>query len=298
MSNSKLSILLYDVGGTRAAAALARDATLRFDRRLSAALDNSGQAGQILDALENLGRLALDEKGLAQEALSGVSLGMPGPFDYDLGISWMQHKFAGLFGIDLRTELALRFQVAPAAVTFVNDAGAYLLGEIHRGAASSVPRAIGITLGTGLGSAFAVNGEIVTSGEGLPNGGSLWDFPWEGGIVEDHISARAIQNLHRTRTGESLEVHEIALRARSGGPAVETMQQFGRTVGRVLAQTCSAFCPQVVVFGGAISRSADLFLPAARAEMASGNTRLAMSDLFDDAALVGAGVRWLHVVAP
>jgi glucokinase len=180
----------------------------------------------------------------------------------------------------------------------VNDACAYLLGEIHRGAASKVRRAIGITLGTGLGSAFAVDGEIVTSGDGVPNGGSLWDFPWEGGIVEDLVSARAIQNLHCTRTGETLEVQEIALRARNGGPALEAMQQFGRTLGRVLAQTCSAFRPQVVVFGGAISRSADLLLPAARAEMESSDTRLAVSDLFDDAALVGAGVRWLQVAAP
>jgi len=298
MSNSKLNILLYDVGGTHAAAALAQDASLRFDRRFSSALDSSGNAGHILDTLEKLGKTALAENDLALQDLSGISLGTPGPFDYDLGISQMRHKFAALYGINLRAELGLRFKVAPAAVTFVNDACAYLLGEIHRGAGAKVQRAIGITLGTGLGSAFAVNGEIATSGAGLPNGGSLWDFPWEGGIVEDSISARAIQNLHRTRTGESLEVQEIALRARNGGPALQTMHQFGRTLGRVLAQTCSAFRPQVVVFGGAISRSADLFLPAARAEMGSGNTRLAMSDLFDDAALVGAGVRWLRVAAP
>ncbi len=298
MGNSKLNLLLYDVGGTHAAAALAREAALRFDRRFSSALDSSGNAGHILDALEKLGRLVLDENDLALEDLSGVSLGMPGPFDYDLGISQMRHKFAGLYGVNLQSELALRFKVALDAVTFVNDACAYLLGEIHRGAASNVQRAIGITLGTGVGSAFAVDGRIVNAGDGVPNRGSLWDIPWDGGIIEDRVSARAIQDLHRTRTGECIEVQEISQRARNGGPALQTMHQFGRTLGRVLAQTCSAFRPQVVVFGGAISRSADLFLPAATAEISSGNMRLVMSELFDDAALVGAGVRWLQVAAP
>jgi glucokinase len=66
--------------------------------------------------------------------------------------------------------LAERFGWQPGQVRFLLDSAAFLLGEIGAGEARGVERAVGITLGTGIGSAFAVDGQIVTEGPGVPPG--------------------------------------------------------------------------------------------------------------------------------
>lgn len=56
---------------------------------------------------------------------------MPGPFDYANGVCWLQHKFASWYGLDIRRQLAMRFGVDEADVLFLNDADAFLLGELE-----------------------------------------------------------------------------------------------------------------------------------------------------------------------
>ncbi len=283
-------LLVFDVGGSHASAALACDSPFTLSGTASAPINSSGSTDEILGALEKLG------KGIVTNSLpgdlSGVSLGMPNPFDYDKGISYMRHKYEGLYGRDLKSELALRFGIARSCVTFVNDACAYLLGEVYCGAATDASRAIGITLGTGVGTAFAIEKRIVTTGAGVPNGGFLWNIPCEGGIFEDFISTRALQGLYMARTGKTIEVREIASLAVSDEHAAATMREFGTTLGRMLKLVCLDFRPEMIVLGGAISRSAHLFLPAAQEPLADTGVRIVISQLFDDAALLGAAVAW------
>ena len=91
---------------------------------------------------------------------------VPGPFDYERGICTIEGvgKLEALHGVDMRTAFASSLQVAPEAIRFVNDADAFLLGESWAGAARGHDAAIGITLGTGLGSAFMRDGTIVQEG--------------------------------------------------------------------------------------------------------------------------------------
>ena len=52
-------------------------------------------------------------------------------------------------------------------------------------------RSVGLTLGTGVGSAFAVDGKIVGKGRGVPPGGEIWDLPYRESIVEEiHVYLR------------------------------------------------------------------------------------------------------------
>ena len=95
---------------------------------------------------------------------------VPGPFDYERGICTIEGvgKLDALRGVDMRSEFAASLQVAPDAIRFVNDAGAFLLGESWAGVARGHDAAIGITLGTGLGSAFMREGALVEDGPGVP----------------------------------------------------------------------------------------------------------------------------------
>jgi glucokinase len=222
---------------------------------------------------------------------------MPGPFDYAEGVSWMKHKMPFLYGVNVRHMLAKQLGWKDEQVHFLNDAAAFLSGEIGAGAARGISRTVGITLGTGIGSAFAVDGYLVTDGPGVPHGGEVWNLPFEDGIVEDLISTRSIQQGYEECTGHEREVAEIAAGAAQDPAAVEVFKEFGRDLGRVLRTLLHDFGPDVVVLGGGISHAAPLFLPAALCELQGLALQLRISVLGDRAPLVGAGVSWFSGMA-
>ena len=287
-----MNVVVFDVGGTHVSAGLVRDGSMELQGRCTMPLDADASREKILGAFAELALAVLGKCHAGVSQLTGLSFAIPNPFDYEEGTSLMRHKYASLYGVNVRRELALRFDMEPRSVCFVNDACAFLIGEASKGAAVGAKRAVGITLGTGLGSAFMVNGRIVTEGEGVPNGGYIWNIPREASIVEDFISTRGIQRLYRERGGEDISVLEIATRSNAEPRAYEVMQQFGAVLGTVLSQVCAPFRPDVIVLGGAISRSAGLFFPAAIAQMSGMESQPKVSALFEDAALVGAAVSW------
>jgi len=282
------SVLVYDVGGSHVAAAVCQGSDYRLGPIVSAPYPAKQTSDAFIAFLHSLGVKA--SAGIAD--VSGAELAFPGPFDYAAGISRMKHKLPFLYGVDQRPALAACFGWQPAQVRFLHDSAAFLLGEIGAGAARNLPRAVGITLGTGIGSAFAIDGRVVTDGPGVPLDGEIWDLPYEDGIVEYYLSTRGIQGNYEERTGTLREVVEIASAVEHDADAAAVFADFGRHLGIALRMVVSVFAPQVVVLGGAISRSAHLFLPAAESHLEGLNLRLLPSALKDDAPLVGAGVEW------
>ncbi len=290
MARPESRVLVYDVGGSHISAAV-------FDRQdctvqgvVTQGYPSEQNIDTFLGVLYSLGTQAAQ----GQADIPGVSIAMPGPFDYENGVSWMQHKLPYLYGLDLRRALAAHLGKADSQVRFLNDAAAYLLGEISAGSAQGVCRAVAITLGTGIGSAFAVDGHVIRKGTGVPPGGEVWNLPYQGGILEDQISTRAIRQSYHLRTGEDREVAAIAASAAQDAVAAEVFSDFGRTLGMALRTVLAAFGPQVVVLGGGISRSAHLFLAAAQAEVESPRMELRVSSLGEIAPLVGAGAAWFE----
>lgn len=289
MGGSENHVLVYDVGGSHISAAVFNSGNCKLSGVVSAGYPSEQTTQTFLNVLHSLGSMAMD----GVRGVRGASLAMPGPFDYEAGVSWMQHKLAYLYGFDLRRAIATHFGWPPSRVRFLNDAAAFLAGEIAAGAAHGVGRVVGITLGTGVGSAFAVNGHLVREGSGVPPGGEIWNVPYQGGIVEDQISTRAIQRSYRKCTGQEREVAAIAGSTDSDPVAAQTFSEFGRTLGIALREVLAEFDPHAVVLGGGIARSAHLFLPAAKAEM-DNSIQLRVSALGDHAPLVGAGAVWLE----
>jgi glucokinase len=288
--NPETSVLVYDVGGSHIAAAVCYAETYHLGPVVSTPHPAVETSDAFLRTLHELGVKA--SAGLGPVA--GAEFAFPGPFDFAAGISRMKHKLPYLYGIDLRRELAERFGWQPAQVRFLKDSDAFLLGEIGDGAARGVGRAVGITLGTGIGSAFAVDGHVVTEGVGVPPGGEIWDLPYEGGIIEDSVSTRAIKGSYERRTGVALEVADLAKLVSVDTAAAKAFEEFGRHLGIALRGALSVFAPQVIVLGGGISRSPQLFLPAAQRELEGMTAEFRVSALLDDAPLVGAGVAWFH----
>ncbi|MGA2051564.1 MAG: ROK family protein [Terracidiphilus sp.] len=284
------SVLVFDVGGSHVAAAVCFANGYRLGPVFNAPHPEQETSDVFVSTLHSLGVKA----SAGFEDVQGASLAFPGPFDFDAGVSHMRHKLPYLYGVELRRELATQFGWEPGQVRFLHDSAAFLLGEIGAGAARGIERVVGITLGTGIGSAFAVDGKIVTEGDGVPPGGEVWDLPYEGGIIEDSVSTRGIRGSYKRRTGMARDVAEIASSAAGEPAAAEAFTEFGRHLGTALRGALAEFAPQVIVLGGGISRSPQLFLPTAQRELDGLHVELRVSALLDDAPLVGAGVAWFN----
>lgn len=282
----KSRVLAFDVGGSHVAAAVCCAPDFRLGSVISAPHATVSSPEGFLDLLHDLGMKAR----IGSEGIIGAMLAVPGPFDLQAGVSLMRHKLPYLYGVNLRQGLAGRFALPPTQVRFLNDADAYLLGEIGAGAARNFDRAVGLTLGTGIGSAFAVRGQLVTEGPGVPRGGEIWNLPYQGGIVEDFISSRAIVGNYERCTGKKREVVDLASAAGSDPAAQQAFIEFGQHLGAVIRTLLAEFHADVIVLGGGISRSVNLFLPAVQAEVGDSGTQLRVSELRDQAALVGCGV--------
>ena len=95
-----------------------------------------------------------------------------------------------------RPDAALR--PSPSAVRFLNDADAFGVGEYAVGAARGHDRAVCITLGTGVGSAFLDRGRPVNSGPTVPPDGSIHLVVHDGRPIEETVSRRAIRTAYAT----------------------------------------------------------------------------------------------------
>lgn len=282
-------VLVYDVGGSHISAAICHKDAYRLSSVVRANLPEEQSSAAFMDVLHTLGMKASE----GADGVQGAEFAMPGPFDYEKGISWMEHKMPYLYGVNVSEALAPRFGWKPEQVRFLNDAAAYLLGEVGAGAARGVERVVCLTLGTGLGSGFAVSGRVVKEGKGVPPGGEIWNAPYEGGIAEDQISTRAIKKAYLARKGQEREVASIAHYAIGGDPdAVAVFQDFGRALGAAIRHLLKDFAPDVVVLGGGISRSAPLFLDAVKNELRETHMEVRIAELGDNAPLAGAGVAW------
>jgi glucokinase len=282
-------VLVYDVGGSHISAAVCYKEGFRLGPVVRANQPEEQSSEAFVEVLYSLGKKAAE----GVDGVEGAELAMPGPFDYDKGISWMEHKMPFLYGVNVSEALAARFGWKASQVRFLNDAAAYLLGEVGAGAARGVKRVVVFTLGTGVGSGFAVDGKVVTEGKGVPPGGEIWNVPYEGGIVEDKISTRALQGAYKERKGQEREVASIAHYATGGEPvSIAVFKEFGKTLGVALKRLLADFAPDVVVLGGGISRSAHLFLPAATAELGGASFEVRTAELWENAPLAGAGVAW------
>ena len=213
-------VLVFDVGGSHVAAAVCSTPGFSLGPVASGPHPAAHTSDAFVDLLYGLGMKAQTGQDGGNLKITGAMLAVPGPFDLQAGVSLMRHKLPYLYGVDLRCALATRFGLQAAQVRFLNDADAYLLGEVGAGAARGFKRAVGLTLGTGIGSAFAVDGHLTTTGPGVPSGGEIWNLPYQGGIVEDFVSSRAIVGNYERRTGKRLEVVDLAA-AVSSDPAAQ-----------------------------------------------------------------------------
>ena len=228
----------------------------------------------------------------SEEPVRQIGMAFPGPFDYELGISHMDHKFVDIKELNVGTVLQSRLlEYRGLDFKYVNDAGAFALGESQYGAAKDMKKVLVLTLGTGLGSGFISSNKILRDGEGVPPGGEVWDLPFDDGIADEMFSTRWIVKRYNELTGKTVKgAKEVAIMVPVEEAARILFVEFGERLATFTAPLLKSFGCTNVLLGGNISRSLDYFLPAMTRRYGQQDLTVTVksSVLLDKAAMMGA----------
>ncbi len=222
-------------------------------------------------------------KYLQTNSVGKIAISMPGPADYRAGTVLMKHKFAALYGVNLR-ELLNR-ELSERDIVFVHDGVAFMLGEAIYGAAKGCSYAAGVMLGTGLGFVLFRNGKVLVHSKLTPLM-PLWSTPYGSSIAENYVSGRGIYRRWIEQGGADLNVKEIAAYARNGDTrAAELMKETGKMLGQMLTEHLKGQAVERIVIGGQIAKALDLMMEGF---CSTCSITVCRAEHIEDAALRGA----------
>jgi glucokinase len=234
-------LLALDFGGTKLTAGLAASGERRWraHQRVPSPPDSSAQSD--LKIVLKMARDLLANAG-AHPAAVGVSFG--GPVDAAQGLVLLSHHVPGWEKVPLREWLEERLEV-PAAVD--NDANVAALGEHRFGAGQGYDSLMYITVSTGVGGGWILNGRPWRGADGMageightvvdPNGPLC--LCGKRGCVERLASGPYIAQRAREWLRAQPDRGRI-LRALAGGdPSVHSGQALGAITAKLVAQAAA-----------------------------------------------------------
>ncbi|MEO7375682.1 MAG: ROK family protein [Nakamurella sp.] len=288
-----------DIGGTKIAAGIV-DGDSRVLARCSAPTPASLGPAEILAVAARLVREASRDSGVEPVA---IGVGTAGVVDAGSGsILAATEALSGWTGTPVAATLAADLGLA---VHVENDVTAFLLGEAVAGAARGLADVIAITIGTGIGGALLVGGQVVRGRTCVAGNIGHVPSPEAGdrrcpcgrrGHLEAFASGPAMTAMYRERSGEpAADLREVARRARSGDElADEVLRAGAAAVGRIVGGLVNVLDPALILLGGGVLGLGSWYVEGVAAAMSL--EILAPQDavpvraaiLGGDAALVGA----------
>jgi glucokinase len=258
-------VIALDVGGTSVKSALVTPGGYVIGKPSITPIDSSSEVDSIL---RTFAQIISTHLGQAQTSnVIGTALGFPGPFDYGAGICLIKgvEKYRAIYGVNMRDALRARLDLGDLPILFRNDAEAAVVGEARYGAGRDYQRLIGVTLGTGCGSAFLVDGVPVTSGPGVPPNGWLYPVLFRGLRADDVFSRRGLESRLRAAGVTERNVKAAAAAARAGDAGTrQVFETFGADLGSFLNSHVLSFAVEAVLVLGRIAGAIDLFGPPLR----------------------------------
>lgn len=305
-------VLAFDAGGTKLLGGVVDSDMVVHHRswRLIAGLERD-------ELLDIFAETVAEGQATAPDAVA-VGFGIPSVIDRRRGLSV---ESVHLPLDDLHFGAALEERVG-LPVAWDNDTNLALLAELRLGAARGASEALMLTIGTGIGGALVLGGELYrgsagAAGElghmvvdldgppcqgGCPNRGCLeviasgTAIGREGAIAAEAAPDSALG--HAVGNGHPATGALVTALARSGDAvAGEVVELVGRRLGAGIASLVNVFNPEVVVIGGGAMGAGELLLGPARAVVGQtalrpsrDEVRVVPARFGDDAGLVGAGL--------
>lgn len=305
-----------DVGGTnlRSASFIGQSATPARKRKVPSRKPATHDT--ILADLANAVESVLPP-GVSHPTAVGVAI--PGPVNPRTGVVVIATNLKGWENLPLGTRLSEKLG---CPIVVGNDANLAAVGEWKFGAASGYHDVLYLTVSTGIGGGVIADDRLLLGVNGLaaevghiqvePNG--VRCNCGQSGCLETVAAGPAIARnaIAQLQAGQS---HDSALRAYNDGDvtrlttlqigqaaaagdvfAQEQIRASGRRIGRAIASMLALYNPAVVVIGGGVSFSGDLFMTPLREAVATSglpdtywrDMPILAAALGDDAGLIGA----------
>ncbi|MGB9697365.1 MAG: ROK family protein [Ignavibacteria bacterium] len=215
-------------------------------------------------------------------SLIGIGIGAPNVNSYTGTIEFAPNlKWKGNIKLDV---LISKYFNVP--VYLLNDANAAALGEMMYGAAKGMRDFIVVTLGTGLGSGFVSNGELIVGHNGhagelghtivRPNGrpcgcgrnGCLEQYASATGIVKtvkDMLKNESYDSILRSYKDFEITSKLIYQAAQQGDAlSIQAFEFTGKILGLALANAVAIVDPEVIILAGGLSFAGEFLLKPTR----------------------------------
>ncbi|EHQ25772.1 ROK family protein [Mucilaginibacter paludis] len=285
-------VLGIDIGGSHITAGLVDMNTQQVLKQtyFRTLVNSFGTAEEILDSWTVIINKVFNTVNVSEKK---IGIAVPGPFDYEAGISYIggNKKYDSLYGLNIKKLLAQKLNIPEENILFMNDAASFLQGEIFAGVAVNQRNVIGLTFGTGLGTATCQDGVVADAG--------LWNSPLFDGIAEDYISTRWFLKYYFEKT----DINVIDVKALDGIAATSAVaravfRKFGDNVSVFLKAFIERENPEMIVLGGNISKAYARFLPHLTNNLKKQgiNIPIRVTKLGELAPLLGAASCWAKAV--
>jgi glucokinase len=214
-----------------------------------------------------------------------IGIAMPGPFDYESGVSYITGlgKYENLYGLNVKELMADVLGISATQILMNNDAACFLHGEMFAGAGRGCSSAIGITLGTGTGTAYHQMGATKDA--------NLGPSPFLESIADNYLSTRWFVGEYERMSGKKVSnVEELVLLHQADPRVSDIFARFSKNLALLLTDFIQRENPRIVVLGGNISKASDLFLPSTETILREKSIKIPIMKaiLGEDATILGA----------
>jgi glucokinase len=277
-----------DIGGSHITAGLVDlESRIILDhsvKRLKVKSDDTSD-----NIIKSWSQLILEVVNNQSKQLAKIGIAMPGPFDYENGISYITglEKYESLYGKNVKELLATKLKISAGNIRLKNDAGCFLQGEIFAGNARGTDRSIGLTIGTGIGTAKA--------SEGIAEDADLWKTPFKDSIAENYLSTRWFLKRYKELTGNQADdVKQLCELLPEDSNVQLIFNEFAENLTAFLTFFIKEEKPEVIIIGGNISNASALFFPQVIKTLAKKSIHIPLkkSTLGESAVILGSASLW------
>jgi glucokinase len=258
LRNNLKSVIALDVGGSSVKSGIVKSSgSVHF--AFHTPLNSQAPKEKVLGYFVKIIQMCLNK--MDPNGCLGIALGFPGPFDYENGLCLIQgqSKYDNLYQVNIRDELTKLLDFNKS-ILFLNDAKAAVIGEANYGAGKGFDRVLGITLGTGLGAGFIVDGVSVHTGQGVPPNAELFSLEFNGKRADDLFSTRGLIERFRQSGFHYSNIAEATKDIQHGHTfLIEVFREFGKDLGRFLRPFVDDFGADVLIVLGGIAGALNYF---------------------------------------
>ncbi len=297
-----------DIGGTTVKIGLFETTGTLLDKWEIKTNTENGGVAILPDVVASI-NAKMQEKGISEDDVQGIGVGVPGPVRSDGTVLRCVNLGWGIVNV---VEEMKKLTSIPAKVG--NDANVAALGEMWQGGGRGHSNVIMVTLGTGVGAGVIIDGKMVAGAHGA--GGEFGHVTvnedetdvcgcGKKGCLEQYTSANGITRVTKRRLAadntptklrdlpevNSKEIFDLA--KEGDAVALEQVEELGYTLGKALAGACCIADPEIVVIGGGVSKAGQILIDVVQKNFkkycfhACAETEFALASLGNDAGMYG-----------